>query len=168
MSSVTDQSTSLTTPDEVSTEAQSDVAPAAQQGNAFAPAVPSQAHEEEEEIASVKRVPEVTLHLWQNVLKNRGFEVQGGRLIRSPSKSQAASQPQLRETSPSRVAAANKLSRRGTFKDPEDDEGGYEVTKPPPPPRPLPKGTQPSLYHRVPQAYCVVSHGSSNIIDDAV
>ena len=47
------------------------------------------------------------------------------------------------------------------------DEGGYEVTKPPPPPRPLPKGTQPSLYHRVPQAYCAVSHGSSNIIDDA-
>ncbi|TBU46920.1 PITH domain-containing protein [Dichomitus squalens] len=89
---------------------------------------PANANEEEEEIASVKRVPAVTLHLWESILKPRGFEVQDGRLIRSPSKSQVANQQQAqrhREPSPSRIAAVTKgkekLSRRGTLQ-----AGAYE------------------------------------------
>ncbi|OCH94853.1 hypothetical protein OBBRIDRAFT_884411 [Obba rivulosa] len=46
--------------------------------------------DDEEEIASVKRVPAVTLQLWQNLLKPRGFELVDGKLVRSPSKSQSA------------------------------------------------------------------------------
>ena len=44
--------------------------------------------EEEEEVAAVKRVPAVTLQIWRSILKPRGFELQEGKLIRSPSKSQ--------------------------------------------------------------------------------
>lgn len=36
----------------------------------------------------MKRVPAVTLQIWQDLLKPRGFELQEGKLIRSPSKSQ--------------------------------------------------------------------------------
>ena len=86
------------------------------------PSASGAANEEEEEIASVKRVPAVTLHLWENILKHRGFEVQGGRLVRSPSKSQSASQHQPRDVSPSRAPA--KPSRRGTLKDLDDDSDG--------------------------------------------
>ncbi|KAI5983424.1 hypothetical protein EDD15DRAFT_2316516 [Pisolithus albus] len=42
---------------------------------------------DDEEDAAVKRAPAVTLHLWQGLLKPRGFELQGGKLVRSPSKS---------------------------------------------------------------------------------
>lgn len=45
--------------------------------------------EDEEEIASVKRVPAVTLQIWGNMLKPYGFAVTDGKLVRSPSKSQA-------------------------------------------------------------------------------
>ncbi|KAH0833426.1 hypothetical protein J3R83DRAFT_12539 [Lanmaoa asiatica] len=49
---------------------------------------------EEEEIAIInKPVPAVTLQLWQSLLKPRGFELDGGKLVRSPSKSQAKRSP---------------------------------------------------------------------------
>ncbi|KAI6039915.1 hypothetical protein EDC04DRAFT_3003286 [Pisolithus marmoratus] len=48
---------------------------------------------DEEEDAAIKRVPAVTLHLWQGLLKPRGFELEGGKLVRSPSKSQAPPLP---------------------------------------------------------------------------
>lgn len=44
--------------------------------------------EEEEEAAAINRAPVATLHLWQSLLKPRGFELDGGKLVRSPSKSQ--------------------------------------------------------------------------------
>ena len=86
---------------------------------------PPPGNEEDEEIASVKRVPEVKLHLWGSVLKSRGFEVKDGRLIRSPSKSQVAASQQEHalDKSPTRVTSTNKQSRRGTLKDLEDDQG---------------------------------------------
>ncbi|KAI6108901.1 hypothetical protein EDD16DRAFT_1617183, partial [Pisolithus croceorrhizus] len=43
--------------------------------------------------AAIKRAPAVTLHLWQGLLKSRGFELEGGKLVRSPSKSQAVPLP---------------------------------------------------------------------------
>ncbi|EMD33540.1 hypothetical protein CERSUDRAFT_160532 [Gelatoporia subvermispora B] len=43
---------------------------------------------DEEEIAAVKRVPAITLQLWESLLKPRGFELVEGKLVRSPSKSQ--------------------------------------------------------------------------------
>ncbi|KAF8834783.1 hypothetical protein BDN67DRAFT_959642 [Paxillus ammoniavirescens] len=47
---------------------------------------------DEEELASVKKpVPAVTLQLWKSLLRPRGFELEGGKLMRSPSKSQAMS-----------------------------------------------------------------------------
>ncbi|TFK81684.1 hypothetical protein K466DRAFT_666976 [Polyporus arcularius HHB13444] len=87
-----------------------------------------QAAQEEEEIASGRRVPAMTLHLWESILKPRGFEVQGGRLVRSPSKSQnpeaakAAAEAQRRAGSPSR-AGPSGLGRRGTLKNLDADEG---------------------------------------------
>ncbi|KIK82227.1 hypothetical protein PAXRUDRAFT_832338 [Paxillus rubicundulus Ve08.2h10] len=47
---------------------------------------------DEEELATVKKpVPAVTLQLWKSLLRPRGFELEGGKLMRSPSKSQATS-----------------------------------------------------------------------------
>ncbi|KAH7928309.1 hypothetical protein BV22DRAFT_1083119 [Leucogyrophana mollusca] len=43
---------------------------------------------EEEETASIKRIPAVTLQLWESLLKPRGFGLEGGKLVRSPTKSQ--------------------------------------------------------------------------------
>lgn len=62
----------------------------------------------EKDIASVKRVPEVTLYLWQSILNLRPFKVQENCLVRSPSKSlpQRAAEQQAQghcETSPLRV-----------------------------------------------------------------
>ena len=72
----------------------------------------SSPHEDEEEIASVKRVPNATLRLWQSILKPRGFEVQEGRLVRSPSKSQSRQDTSYRrEPSPS-----SRALRRGSLK----------------------------------------------------
>lgn len=48
------------------------------------PAVP-----DDEEPASIKRVPGVKLALWESLLKPRGFVAEQGKLIRSPSKFQA-------------------------------------------------------------------------------
>ncbi|OBZ72552.1 hypothetical protein A0H81_07422 [Grifola frondosa] len=67
-------------------------------------------HEEEEEIASVKRVPAVTLQIWESILKPRGFEVQEGRLVRSPSKSQA---PHASNVSPTRPASPTRTLSKG-------------------------------------------------------
>jgi DNA replication regulator DPB11 len=68
--------------------------PRLQQVLAAAPDIPHSTStttpdEEEDEVASVKRVPAVTLQLWETLLKPRGFEINGGKLIRSPTKSQA-------------------------------------------------------------------------------
>ncbi|KAL5526618.1 DPB11 [Sanghuangporus sanghuang] len=40
-----------------------------------------------EETANVKRMPEAAALLWESALKKRGFEMKGGKLLRSPSKS---------------------------------------------------------------------------------
>ncbi|KAI9066144.1 hypothetical protein FKP32DRAFT_1664998 [Trametes sanguinea] len=83
------------------------------QASGHAQAEHSNARDDDEEIASVKRVPALTLHLWESILKPRGFEVQQGRLIRSPSKSQSRPDTSYRrEPSPS-----SRAGRRGSLKD---------------------------------------------------
>ncbi|EPS93530.1 hypothetical protein FOMPIDRAFT_101949 [Fomitopsis schrenkii] len=57
-----------------------------------------------EEIGSARRVPEEMLAIWGSLLKGRGFEVQAGRLVRSPAKSQDT-QPAGNDGSPTRVKA---------------------------------------------------------------
>ena len=52
------------------------------------PAYPSADHEEEE-IAAIKRAPAIRLQLWESLLKPRGYEITGGKLVRSPTKSQS-------------------------------------------------------------------------------
>ncbi|GBE88429.1 hypothetical protein SCP_1302440 [Sparassis crispa] len=69
----------------------------------------------DEEIASVKRVPAVMLQIWESLLRPRGFEIMGDKLVRSPSKSQTAREkvdlglddwrPPSRQTSPTRSKA---------------------------------------------------------------
>jgi len=44
--------------------------------------------DDDEEAAAINRAPVATLQLWQSLLKPRGFELDGGKLVRSPSKSQ--------------------------------------------------------------------------------
>lgn len=57
---------------------------------------------DEEEVASARRVPTEMLAIWGSLLKPRGFEVQSGRLVRSPGKSQTL-QPSGGEESPTRA-----------------------------------------------------------------
>ncbi|TFY52675.1 hypothetical protein EVJ58_g9881 [Rhodofomes roseus] len=57
---------------------------------------------DEEEVASARRVPAEMLAIWGNLLKPRGFEVQSGRLVRSPGKSQVQ-QPSSGAESPIRA-----------------------------------------------------------------
>ncbi|KAI0667909.1 hypothetical protein C8Q78DRAFT_1195697 [Trametes maxima] len=60
-----------------------------------------------EELAHSKRYPNAVVCLWQSILKPRGFALQGGHLVRSPSKSQPhAEAPAPRELSPPRRRAA--------------------------------------------------------------
>ncbi|KAI9064973.1 hypothetical protein FKP32DRAFT_1712505 [Trametes sanguinea] len=104
---------SCTTLDElgVSSEIQN-IEASAVQATGHAEAGPSSVRDDEEEIASVKRVPAVTLHLWESILKPRGFEVQQEHLIRSPSKSQSRPDASYRrEPSPS-----SRAGRRGSLK----------------------------------------------------
>ncbi|KAI9460325.1 hypothetical protein HD554DRAFT_2323900 [Boletus coccyginus] len=56
---------------------------------------------DEEEMAIINRpVPAVTLQLWQSLLKPRGFELDGVKLVRSPSKSQVKRSPPSTPTRP--------------------------------------------------------------------
>ena len=67
---------------------------------------------EEEETVTINRpVPAVTLQLWQSLLKPRGFELDGGKLVRSPSKSQATRSP---PSTPTRSQALQNVNRNGT------------------------------------------------------
>ncbi|KAI0791154.1 hypothetical protein C8Q75DRAFT_850798 [Abortiporus biennis] len=94
----------------VNTQTQSTSAmahPASSLANAPGPLNPSKAPlkqnlaQDEDEQASAKRVPGVTLQIWESLLKPRGFELVKGKLIRSPSKSQSSSQlPHLPPESP--------------------------------------------------------------------
>ncbi|KAH7884859.1 hypothetical protein F5I97DRAFT_1892879 [Phlebopus sp. FC_14] len=68
--------------------------------------------DEEEEAATIKRVPEVTLHLWKSLLKPRGFELEGGKLVRSPPKSQASRSPPSMLTRPRAPLANGKGEAR--------------------------------------------------------
>ncbi|KAL4066709.1 hypothetical protein J3A83DRAFT_4259044 [Scleroderma citrinum] len=56
--------------------------------------------EEEEEVAAIKPTPAPTLHLWQSLLKSRSFEMDRGKLVRSPSKSQASRSDPVRPRPP--------------------------------------------------------------------
>lgn len=75
--------------------------------------------EEEAEVASVKRVPAVTLQLWETLLRPRGFEINGGKLIRSPTKLQAGAGAGEGQMSP--LGAKTKISKG---KGKERDESG--------------------------------------------
>ncbi|KAL0578787.1 protein kinase activating protein dpb11 [Marasmius crinis-equi] len=70
--------------------------------------------DDDEEPAAMKRVPAVQLQLWASLLKPRGFEVDAeqGRLVRSPTKSQARAkrreEEEEEEEDSVRVAGASK------------------------------------------------------------
>ena len=70
------------------------LASASHPASSMGTASPSQDQEDsEEEIAVVKRLPAVTLQVWESLLKPRGYEISSGKLIRSPSKSQGSQRP---------------------------------------------------------------------------
>ncbi|KAG8212867.1 hypothetical protein J3R82DRAFT_11191 [Butyriboletus roseoflavus] len=76
---------------------------------------------EEEETAIInKPVPAVTLQLWQSLLKPRGFELDGGKLVRSPSKSQAMRSPPSTPTQPR--AWPSVVNRNGTVEHGKEKE----------------------------------------------
>lgn len=64
---------------------------------------------DEEEVVSVKRVPALTLRLWESLLKPRGFEIAGGSLVRSPSKDKSGSQSLQNGEPPSPLAPKRRL-----------------------------------------------------------
>ncbi|TFK73235.1 hypothetical protein BDN72DRAFT_956649 [Pluteus cervinus] len=49
--------------------------------------------DDDEVVASIKKIPAVTLHLWSSLLKVRGYEVQDGKLLQSPTKPKPARLP---------------------------------------------------------------------------
>jgi len=75
--------------------------------------------DEEAEVASVKRVPAVTLQLWETLLKPRGFEINAGKLVRSPTKFQRGAGAGEGQMSP---LGAKTKSSKGKGK--ERDDGG--------------------------------------------
>jgi DNA replication regulator DPB11 len=72
---------------------------------------PPDVEADEEEVASVKRVPAVTLQLWETLLKPRGFEINVGKLIRSPTKSQAGGRADRGDVEMSPLHAKTKSSK---------------------------------------------------------
>lgn len=64
----------------------------------------SSAKDDAEEIGSARRIPAEMLAIWGSLLKGRGFEVQAGRLVRSPTKMQDAL-PACNDESPTRAKA---------------------------------------------------------------
>ncbi|KAI0079135.1 hypothetical protein K474DRAFT_1696562, partial [Panus rudis PR-1116 ss-1] len=87
------------------------------------------AEAEEDEVASVKRVPAVKLAIWGSLMKSRGFEVSGGKLVRSPSKSQslaqarAASQLPELEDSPTKNLKPSNVAAGGSGEKDQEKEG---------------------------------------------
>ncbi|EIN03978.1 hypothetical protein PUNSTDRAFT_93421 [Punctularia strigosozonata HHB-11173 SS5] len=73
----------------------------------------------DEEIASVRRVPAVTLQIWESLLGPRGFVLVDGALVRSPSKSQ--SQPRQLDWEPSPTRPKVDLKGKGRA---ADGDGG--------------------------------------------
>lgn len=57
----------------------------------------------EDEAASVEIIPAVTLQMWGGLLQRRGYEIAGGEVIRSPSKSTSKPRQQGEEHPPSPV-----------------------------------------------------------------
>jgi DNA replication regulator DPB11 len=57
----------------------------------------------DEELASITRLPAVTLQLWGSLLKPRGYEISDGELFHSPSKAYAAPKPVLQQPPPTPV-----------------------------------------------------------------
>lgn len=77
-------------------------------------------------MATVKRVPAMTLQIWQDLLKPRGFELQEGKLVRSPSKSQAPPRVVL---DPFESPSKNKRKTRAVPLE-KDDGDAVPGTKP--------------------------------------
>ncbi|PCH42583.1 hypothetical protein WOLCODRAFT_137970 [Wolfiporia cocos MD-104 SS10] len=69
---------------------------------------------DEEEVASARRVPAEMLQIWGSLLKPRGFDISGGKLVRSPSKSHKTTDggKSVREPSPVRSKAERFASQR--------------------------------------------------------
>lgn len=71
----------------------------------------------------MKRVPAVTLQIWENLLKPRGFEVAEGKLVRSPSKSQTrAAGKEVRGASRERSVSPTRDKGRRQSQAREDEQ----------------------------------------------
>lgn len=75
---------------------------------------PGNGDDPDEELAAVKRVPALTLKLWESLLRPRGYEITtDGELLRSPSKSQGTDGSRKTPTSP--LANANMADEDSGF-----------------------------------------------------
>ncbi|KAK0467367.1 uncharacterized protein EV420DRAFT_1474679 [Desarmillaria tabescens] len=81
--------------------------------------------DDEEEPASINRVPAVTVKVWQSLLQHRGYEVSSeGRLVRSPMKSQPTKQLlEDRPSSPTGESIITKFRRANSFAPPKQGSG---------------------------------------------
>lgn len=81
--------------------------------------------DEEEELASINRIPAVTIKVWQSLLKHRGYEVSSqGRLVRSPTKPRPTKQPlEDRPPSPTGESIIIKFRRVNSFAPPKQATG---------------------------------------------
>ncbi|KAK0457641.1 uncharacterized protein EV420DRAFT_470883 [Desarmillaria tabescens] len=81
--------------------------------------------DDEEEPASINRIPAVTVKVWQSLLQHRGYEVSSeGRLVRSPMKSQPTKQLlEDRPSSPTGESIITKFRRANSFAPPKQGSG---------------------------------------------
>ena len=77
---------------------------------------PSSRQDEEEEIACVAHRPAMTVQIWGSLLKNRGYEISNGKVIKSPSKVQKILQSEVPEPKDMDVDAPGPKSIISTFR----------------------------------------------------
>jgi len=78
--------------------------------------VPSAPQYEEEEIACIAHRPAMTVQIWGSLLKNRGYEISNGKVIKSPSKLQKPSLAEPTELNDMDVDAPKAKSIISTFR----------------------------------------------------
>ncbi|KAF8337796.1 hypothetical protein F5887DRAFT_1137752 [Amanita rubescens] len=78
--------------------------------------VPSAPQYEEEEIACVAHRPAMTVQIWGSLLKNRGYEISNGKVIKSPSKLRKPSVAEPTELNDMDVDAPKTKSIISTFR----------------------------------------------------
>ncbi|KAK0488818.1 hypothetical protein IW261DRAFT_1414294 [Armillaria novae-zelandiae] len=135
---------------------------------AFTMSLPNNA-DEEEELASINRIPAVTIKVWQSLLQHRGYEVSSqGRLVRSPTKSRPTEQSlEDRPPSPTGESIITKFRRVNSFAPPKQATGGIPFARSHSEPvAGSSAATTPTLFAGI--KFCALGEAKSASVKDAI